>query len=436
LIDIADPLQMNGYSYAKNSPISTSDPDGLRPITLCEMGCSDGDDTYRDWMTPNGDGTWSYHYETTHYVYDGEGAVHSTVKRGSDRPPLGKKTVYKPYNLAPQKTIFSGVVSLFLPDFSSWGDCFSGSGVESCALASTDLPLLKALKLVPDSVIKKGVDAVEEWLSKRPKGCKCFLAGTDVLMADGTTKDIEDVALGDKVLATDPETGESGPRKVTRLIVTEEDKHFNELSIATEDGIEKLTATHEHPFWSPSALLWVEARDLKPGMTLLTDGGDTVVITGNRAFTKHARTYNLTVDDLHTYYVLAGQTPVLVHNSGAGPDPTSFSNLIPEDTPEWFKPIAPGTVLSRSGNYAYVVTSDGELVIGKRTAGHVSLAQGRDVLAAGEFKTKGGQVVYLDNKSGHYQPYGAHAQKAAVDAFNRNGLGADGKYIEAWRPSC
>ncbi|WP_432107028.1 putative T7SS-secreted protein [Streptomyces sp. AA1529] len=115
-------------------------------------------------------------------------------------------------------------------------------------------------------------------------------------------------------------------------------------------------------------------------------------------------------------------------------DPASFSNLIPEDTPDWFKPINPGTVLSRSGNYAYVVTGEGELIIGKRTAGHVSLARGGDVLAAGEFKTKSGELVYLDNKSGHYQPYGTHAEKAAVDAFNRNGLGADGKYIEAWRP--
>lgn len=35
-------------------------------------------------------------------------------------------------------------------------------------------------------------------------------------------------------------------------------------------------------------------------------------------FTKHARAYNLTVDDLHTYYVLAGETPVLVHNSNCG----------------------------------------------------------------------------------------------------------------------
>lgn len=50
-------------------------------------------------------------------------------------------------------------------------------------------------------------------------------------------------------------------------------------------------------------------------MTLRTDEGDTVVVTGNRAYDDHVRTYNLTVDDLHTFYVLAGDVPVLVHNS-------------------------------------------------------------------------------------------------------------------------
>ncbi|WP_217235079.1 polymorphic toxin-type HINT domain-containing protein [Streptomyces sp. AC555_RSS877] len=436
IIDIADPLQMNGYSYANNSPISTSDPDGLKPVTACDSGCSDGENTYRDWMSPNSDGTWSYHYENSSYLYDSAGDLHSVVTRGSDLPPLGKKVVHKPYNLTAQETVFKTLATTFLFDPTAWQDCFAGSGAASCLMAGTDLPFAKAMKLVPDSVLKKGIEAVEEWLARLGKKCKCFLAGTDVLMADGETKDIEDVKVGDEVLATDPETGETGLRKVTHLIRTAGDKYFNELSIATGEGIEKLTATHEHPFWSPSEHDWVPAGKLKPGMTLRTDEGATVIVTGNRSFTKQAHTYNLTVDDLHTYYVLAGETPVLVHNSGAGPDPTSFSNLIPADTPDWFKPIDPGTVLSRSGNYAYVVTGDGELIIGKRTAGHVSLAQGRDVLAAGEFKTKGGQVVYLDNKSGHYQPYGAHAQKAAMDAFNRNGLGSDGKYIEAWRPSC
>ncbi|WP_406473802.1 hypothetical protein [Streptomyces platensis] len=62
----------------------------------------------------------------------------------------------------------------------------------------------------------------------------------------------------------------------------------------------------------------------------------------------------------------------------------------------------------------------------------MSIAGGRKVLAAGEFKTKGGEVVFLDNKSGHYRPYGPNAEKAAVDAFNKNGMKADGKYNAAW----
>jgi RHS repeat-associated protein len=35
IIDIADPLQMNGYAYSSNSPISKSDPSGLCPAVDC-----------------------------------------------------------------------------------------------------------------------------------------------------------------------------------------------------------------------------------------------------------------------------------------------------------------------------------------------------------------------------------------------------------------
>jgi hypothetical protein len=142
------------------------------------------------------------------------------------------------------------------------------------------------------------------------------LAGTDVLMADGKTKNIEDVKVGDKVLATDPETGETGPRTVARQIITEHDKRFNELTVKTSDGQHKLTATYEHPFWVPELGQWVQAKMLAPGMHLRTPDGSTAAVTANRPFDKRARTYNLTVDDLHTYYVLAGATPVLVHNAG------------------------------------------------------------------------------------------------------------------------
>ncbi|MGW9434420.1 polymorphic toxin-type HINT domain-containing protein, partial [Streptomyces decoyicus] len=115
-------------------------------------------------------------------------------------------------------------------------------------------------------------------------------------------------------------SGRTGKRSVTGLIVTEHDKSFNELTIATPQGNRRLTATNEHPFWSPSQNAWTEAAHLRPGMTLRTVDGSTVTVKGNRPFSQNARTYNLTVDNLHTYYVLAGTVPVLVHNSGLCPE--------------------------------------------------------------------------------------------------------------------
>ncbi|WP_420918685.1 polymorphic toxin-type HINT domain-containing protein [Streptomyces coelicoflavus] len=316
LLDITDPLQMNGYSYAKNSPISTSDPDGLRPVTDCERGCQDGDSTYQDWMQSNGDGTWTYRHETSVYLYDAEGDVHSITRSGSFHPPMGTTTIIKPYDLSVQNAALKFIGSVVFPDVEAWKKALSGEadGWDYFGIVS-DLPFAKVAKLVPDSVVKKGKGAVEKWLKKYSSGCKCFLAGTEVLMADGKTKAIEKVEVGEEVIATDPETGETRLRKVTRLIVTEDDKHFNELTIETPNGPKKLTATHEHPFWVPEIGAWVEARNLAAGATLRTSDGTTVRVISNRAYTKHARTYNLTVEDLHTYYVLAGQAPVLVHNS-------------------------------------------------------------------------------------------------------------------------
>ncbi|SEE19035.1 RHS repeat-associated core domain-containing protein [Streptomyces sp. TLI_105] len=105
-------------------------------------------------------------------------------------------------------------------------------------------------------------------------GCKCFLAGTQVLMADGSHRSIEDIRPGDEVTATDPETGQTGPRTVTRLIVTasdsdsDSDKEFVTPTVDTPEGPRNLTATAEHPFWSVSGHEWLPAEDLRPGTTL------------------------------------------------------------------------------------------------------------------------------------------------------------------------
>ncbi|MGW0928208.1 polymorphic toxin-type HINT domain-containing protein [Streptomyces sp. NPDC002644] len=306
-----EPQHLSAYTYSNNNPVNQSDPSGLFPVTDCMKGCRSGGDLYQDWMSPNGDGTWNYNSRTT--KYNSAGDITGYHYTGKQYGTLGSSTRL----ITPPQ--FFPFVAMLLPDFNALANVMSGDGTaEDWASVATDLPWLKGAKLIPDSVKEKGFKAVQDWLKK--SGCtKCFLAGTEVLMSDGSTKDIEDVRVGDKVLATDPTTGKTGPREVTALIITEDDKHFNEISIATEHGIEKISPTHEHPFWSPSQKEWVEARNLKPGMSLLTDAGKTVIVTDNRPFKKQARTYNLTVADLHTYYVLAGETPVLVHNSNCSP---------------------------------------------------------------------------------------------------------------------
>ncbi|MGW0916783.1 polymorphic toxin-type HINT domain-containing protein [Streptomyces sp. NPDC002784] len=333
IVVISDPLQMNGYAYSNNSPVSHSDPSGLCRRDICGDGYPVAGDGERAGYTGQRPGeaactSCNTQFQRTYYdpaeIFPG---VSITTKWQGRNEFI--KQFYRKY-VDPNR-FTNGAI---------WGYLTDGTNPEGAAqtLGWWGLNTCHDLRSCPESVknyfrsmsmgVAQSITAMGDapgagraGVGANPKkgnagDCnKCFLAGTDVLMADGKTKNIEDIDVGDEVQATDPVTGETGARKVTHLIITEDDKHFNELSIATEDGIDKLTATHEHPFWSPSKGDWITARELEPGMTLLTDEGDTVIITGNRPFNRHARTYNLTVDDLHTYYVLAGATPVLVHNS-------------------------------------------------------------------------------------------------------------------------
>ncbi|MFI6639383.1 polymorphic toxin-type HINT domain-containing protein [Streptomyces sp. NPDC050504] len=145
-----------------------------------------------------------------------------------------------------------------------------------------------------------------------------FVAGTEVVMADGSRKPIEQVEEGDVVLATDPTTGKTSPQEVTDTIVGKGEKHLVELTVDTDgekgDATEKITATTGHPFWVPSLKKWLTAGELRPGQWLQTGTGTWVQLDAARAWTQQAAVYNLSVDTAHTYYVLAGTTPVLVHN--------------------------------------------------------------------------------------------------------------------------
>jgi hypothetical protein len=67
-------------------------------------------------------------------------------------------------------------------------------------------------------------------------------------------------------------------------------------------------------FYNVSIHAWIDAAELRAGAELNTPGNGRATVLAVRHHITALRTYNLTISDLHTYYVLAGNTPVLVHN--------------------------------------------------------------------------------------------------------------------------
>ncbi|WP_271218108.1 RHS repeat-associated core domain-containing protein [Streptosporangium carneum] len=155
--------------------------------------------------------------------------------------------------------------------------------------------------------------------SKCPPAGNSFVPGTRVLMADGTRKPIEEVRVGDQVIAADPESGQVAAKPVTHLIVGDGEKHLIRVVVGPIDGstgkIGDVAATDGHPFWVVNLHRWVTASELLPGMVLRTGAGTYVQITALKKWTAHQRVYNLTVDGIHTYHVAAGGQTVLVHNA-------------------------------------------------------------------------------------------------------------------------
>lgn len=89
---------------------------------------------------------------------------------------------------------------------------------------------------------------------------------------------------------------------------------FTVTAWAQAAAVPKKTATDGHPFWVPELHAWINATDLRTGQWLRTSAGTHIQITAVKHWTQQATAHNLTITDLHTYYVLAGATPVLVHN--------------------------------------------------------------------------------------------------------------------------
>jgi hypothetical protein len=219
------------------------------------------------------------------------------------------------------------------------------------------------------------VDLADELPPQPAEAAGCpvhsFLADTPVRLAGGGSKPIAKVKAGDTVLATDPQTGVTKPEKVQRVIVTHTDRDFTDLAVHSDRQPnappQKLTTTWHHPFWDVTHHRWTDARALTAGTVLRQPDGTTATVTAVRSYHRRATTYDLTVTDLHSYYVLAGATPVLVHNCGGSvPRHRSVCDCANGGRPQMMRGPKPAGTGPHNLKIAEVAdqVSDGEVIAG------------------------------------------------------------------------
>lgn len=144
-----------------------------------------------------------------------------------------------------------------------------------------------------------------------------FRSTTLVLMADGTSKPIDQVHVGDRVENAKPGTkrgSKDEQHKVTAVHVTYDDRAYPDVTVSTGRGTATITGTAYHLYWDATTRKWTQARQLRIGDHLQSTNGGQTGITALHSYTTTMVTYNLTIDTVHTYYVRVGPSSVLVHN--------------------------------------------------------------------------------------------------------------------------
>ncbi|WP_245380808.1 RHS repeat-associated core domain-containing protein [Kibdelosporangium banguiense] len=376
-IDHEDPQQLHGYAYANNSPVTFTDPDGrfgfssivhiaktvVQPVvkTVIQPVVQTA---YRQ-VEAVVDGMHKAWTETYHFVKKIEKKVTEHIKKvvhiakrvyhkveHSKAARIVKKAVKVTRHVNSQ--LWKGakwVGRNSLPGGKIWNVTKLGLGIAgmfgcgvclavSGAMSGIDAVIaaangnymgagLELMSIVPGERVAAAAGRVSKlgkgFLSRGQKltSCNSFVPGTRVLMADGSTKPIEDLQPGDLVLATNPETGVTEVRPVVATIIGEGEKNLVELTVDTGTQTGTVVATDGHPFWAPDLKEWVTAGELHAGSMLQTATGTQVRVVGTRAWTAQQQVRNLTVDGMHTYFVLAGDTALLNHNNSCphGVDP-------------------------------------------------------------------------------------------------------------------
>lgn len=138
----------------------------------------------------------------------------------------------------------------------------------------------------------------------------CFIAGTQITMADGSHKNIEDIQIGDTVRSFDENT--------KQIVTSSVDKLFHHptadmtgdyyLVIKTTGGT-TMNVTYNHRIYSAGN--WVDAGNLIVGSPLLNDQNQPDFVASIGRVQGKYPSYNFEVVKYHLYYA----SGILVHNA-------------------------------------------------------------------------------------------------------------------------
>jgi RHS repeat-associated protein len=312
LLNAGAPTTHNPYTYALGNPLTFSDATGL--------ACSkeDGDSCVQ---LPGGKKGTTKKKTTTTPPPSGGASIPNPSAQAAPTAPVAGLTTSVPG---------AGIVNWFITSYAAfdrftdrhripaeWDERINngfgaalimrGRGLGAGGLLPAPAAMAESEALAESGA---GKAAVRE-------GCS-FAADTLVLMADGTNKLIKDIKVGDKVRATNTTTGMSSPRTVEAVFVNL-DTDLLDLMVKTKHGSAVIHTTEGHPLWDQATHTWIRAGQLTHKARLRTpDGGTSTVVSAVAPTVTTGTMWDLTVTADHTFYVLAGETAVLVHNAGFG----------------------------------------------------------------------------------------------------------------------
>lgn len=381
IFQAGDPNQMGGYTYAADNPSSSSDPTGFDPASWGEspqcqatgIGC--GTQTKNksgntDESSGNTGGGSTSETPGSPYACGRFGQCGPTVSYKHDPAKIvakvAVKVVIEPlWDVAKCEFWIGGGGAAHDQACQVAGGVVSGGGLEDGVGAvggSAERDLGGAGEGVLDGNAAAASDSVNEALAdeadivaaKRanaqghakeadaeaakasepetgnsstkptvePKtSSRCsFSPDTPVLMDKGKTKPIGKIKTGDKVEAANSKTGKHQGARTVQHVWINHDRDLLDLTLRTESGrTATLHTTANHPFWDDTTHTWVAAGKLHDGDALNTATNGHAYVVKTQPTPGTANRWNLTVQQLHTYYVVAGGVSILVHNSN-GPD--------------------------------------------------------------------------------------------------------------------